>query len=517
MSHTPNHSNQGGREDLTERSGENPGAWLKLSWEDRLVVVATLVVVAVAALPLLPPGICFGDAGDLQLASATLGIMHPPGYPGYVTVGYLATCLPGFDPAYLVSLACLSTGLVSLAVCMLMQIRLGVNPWVSGVLCLALVGHPRVWHNLIAPEVYLPTLALLVCAAYLLLKHARCGARRALLGAACLVGLAVANRPTTVLWVPFCLLAWRSAGGNRTLFGTRSRRSVALAAALAAAPFIYTPGYLWVRDRPDIGYNYIEHSAASADLPDASAGFGARLERVYWQASAAQFREYLGDSWAGVWKKLRWVRHELIPQEHVLVLCVALTIVLFGAYLTFRRSRTAGWLLCGFCVSSLVFVCLYRVHGQSADLLPLLFAGAVLGGVAVSTIVPRQAGSFRRALAICALALCAVATLRSAPTRPGVAAQDNALPYLAAVDMLTLPENALVCSIWPYSPPLWYARSVLTSRDDVEIINTRLADWLDGIDELPPRPVFSVVADHDVAGYSLTPYRNLWRVRPRPD
>ena len=110
-----------------------------------------------------------------------------------------------------------------------------------------------------------------------------------------------------------------------------------------------------------------------------------------------------------------------------------------------------------------------------------------------------------------------MATLRSAPTRPGVAAQNNALSYLAAVDMLTLPENALVCSIWPYSPPLWYARSVLTSRDDVEIINTRLAVWLDGIDELPPRPVFSVVADHDVAGYSLTPYRNLWRVRPLPD
>ena len=135
----------------------------------------------------------------------------------------------------------------------------------------------------------------------------------------------------------------------------------------------------------------------------------------------------------------------------------------------------------------------------------------------MSTIVPRQAGSLRRALAICALALGAVATLRSASTRPGVAAQNNALSYLAEVDMPTLPKNALVCSIWPYSPPLWYARSILTSRDDVEIINARLVDWLDGIGELPPRPVFSVVADDDVRGYSLTPYRNLWRIRPLPD
>lgn len=54
-------------------------AWPKLKGLDRLAVALALAVIGVVTIPRLPPGVCFSDSGDLQLASATLGIMHLPG------------------------------------------------------------------------------------------------------------------------------------------------------------------------------------------------------------------------------------------------------------------------------------------------------------------------------------------------------------------------------------------------------------------------------------------------------
>jgi len=72
-----------------------------------LTVALTITAIAVATIPRLPPGIRKGDSGGIQLAAAALGITHPPGYGGFVSLGYLFTLVTGVDPARAVSFACL--------------------------------------------------------------------------------------------------------------------------------------------------------------------------------------------------------------------------------------------------------------------------------------------------------------------------------------------------------------------------------------------------------------------------
>ena len=183
--------------------GFREAGWAKLRRADWIAPGLAVVFISVLAIPRLPPGVCFADAGDLQLASATLGIMHPPGYAGYATLGWFVSRVPGVDPAYMVSLACFASGLTAIWFCMLLQIRLGVSSWIAGALGLALTAHPRVWSNLLAPEVYAPTLALLAGAAYLLVRSVHRGVRRDMLLAALLYGLALANRPPLLFMLPY--------------------------------------------------------------------------------------------------------------------------------------------------------------------------------------------------------------------------------------------------------------------------------------------------------------------------
>ncbi len=364
--------------------------WPRLRRLERLAVALTLVTVIAVTIRRLPPGICFDDAGDLQLASTTLGIMHSPGYAGYVTLGYVVTRLPGVDPAYMVSLACLASGVATLLLCILMQVRLGVSAWVACAWSLVLLAHPRMWSSLVAPEVYAPSLMFLVATAYLVLKYARLGVRRDLLIAASLFGMALANRPPVLFTLPFFLIAWWSAGKRwrevqrSSLHLPSWRRSAAtlsLATACAALPGLYVVGYLTYRDRPDAAYNYIEQfNRQWKDLPDSDAGWEAKLQRVAWQVSGTQFTYLMGNSWRGVRQKLRWLRHEVFAYAGEDVLSVIVLLSASGLTVTFRKRRVTAWVLTGLAVVSVVLAVAYRAMDQPVDLLVPVIVIVVQGG-----------------------------------------------------------------------------------------------------------------------------------------
>ena len=79
-------------------------SWPKLHPLDRAAIAVTLGIAIAVTVPRLPSSICLGDSGGIQLAAATLGITHPPGYVGYMSLAHLFTLVPGVDPAYMVSL-----------------------------------------------------------------------------------------------------------------------------------------------------------------------------------------------------------------------------------------------------------------------------------------------------------------------------------------------------------------------------------------------------------------------------
>jgi hypothetical protein len=558
----------------------NGGAWPKLSWLDRLVVAATLLVVALVAVPRLPRGICFDDFGDLQLASETLGIMHPTGYAGYVTLGYLITRIPGVEPAYLVSLACLASGIIALWLCALMQVRLGVNAWVASAWCLVLAAHPKVWISLVAPEVYAPSLAFLAAAAYCVTRYACLGRRRHLLVAALLYGIALANRPPVLFTLPFFLIAWLAARKKWEASWRRSVASLATAALCAAVPVVYSVAFLWVRDRPDAAYNYIDqYNVQWRVLPDADAGWHAKMERIVWHMTGSQFKKYMGNSWSGVRSKLRWLRHTVFTYRHETILTALVSAVALGLVITFRRCKATAWLLCGaavgsvavgifyrvdghildqlppalavvtqggfallaasglvltyhrcktaawvlfgMAVASVVFVCAYQMVGQSADILPLLFAVTVFDGVGVSPLLACHSLRVQRVVAVGFLLMMCATTVAYAGNRSDMRGAADAGSFVAELDIGTLPQDAVICTGWRVWPPLRYAQRLLTDRSDIEIINADPSKWLWMIKGKTDRPVFFTDDTQEIAaqeGAKLTRFRNLWRLEsPKPE
>jgi len=283
--------------------------------------------------------------------------------------------------------------------------------------------------------------------------------------------------------------------------------------AFAVLPGLYSVGYLWVRDTPQTPYNYIEHHNAEAgELPQSGEGAVAKLERIVWQASARQFHYRVGNGWSGVRTKLRWLRFELVAHDTVPFAVTAL-LGMLGIVRTFRRCATTGILLCGMGLQSLVFVCIFRDVGQAADLLPLLFPLAVFGGVALSTLFPID-GAWRRQLVAAGFMLVVTVTsVLDVPHRPNYGSSVDATDFLREADLATFPEQSIILSSWSESLPLLYARLVLRTREDVDVVIAQPGNWLRLAESFHGRPIFLAGTDGNFKDRVVTPFRNLWRLQ----
>jgi hypothetical protein len=488
---------------------------------DRFALPIAIFVLLVCTVTGLPPGICFDDPGDLQAAASALGIAHPPGYPGYVSLGYLLTQIPGVSPAYAVTLGCLGAGLAALVIAGLMQTRLGVNAWIAATLVLALGVHPKVWVNMVIPEVYAPSLAFEVGAAYLLFRYLQLHRRRDLLLAALLVGFAFANRPPVGLALPaFALALWLGLR-RRKADSRKPFRDLAWAALCFLLPCLYSYGYLYVRDTPAAPYNYIERCDADFDeLPAADAGVRAKTRRLVWLTTGRQFRHSMGLRTAGLSGRLHWLTVQLGAQ-HDAVFVTAVVAIAFGLILTNRRSPGCAVLLAGIALAAAIFICLYHVYDTAADVLPVLFAVTVLVGVVLSALFPSELGRPRRILAVIIFLSACVWTVYETRRGPDMAATADATAYVETADLGTLPANALIICSWIDFPPLWYAQHVLTGRQDIRVV-TANRHWLSLTREQAetgtayPGPIFLTNRITVPPGARLTPCRNLWRIDPAP-
>lgn len=495
-----------------------------------------LAFVSWFAIPKLPDGICFDDSGDLQLVSATLGIAHPPGYPGYATIGYLLTFIPGVDTATIIAIACMVTGLIALAACMLLQKHLGVNLWFAAALTLAFAAHPRFWTNLRAPEVYMPTLALVVLSALFLLRYAKGGGRWTLVTAVFLFGFAMGNRPPVLFAAPFFLIAWYCTFRNRGLTPARGLRDLTWMIPLVIVPTLYSFGYTIVRDRPDTCYNYIDnHNEGRGVLPESTEGLRAKVRRATWQFSGEQFREYMGTDWRGFVSKLRWLRTQVAfaspftdifvfglitigieppaaqwyPQIDVYFLAL---LAIIGLIIAFKRCRVSAWLLTGFALSCMAFVLAYKVYGQAADLLPVLFAETVAIGVLGSRLFPSGAGWIRQLAALAIAVGAGVMFAAHMPSRGHNSTGIAATEFLNEFDMKTFPGPAVICSNWTKSVPLRYAQCVLTPRPDLHIITSGPELWRAMAERETTRPVYAADALDSAGICDREPFRNVFRL-----
>ena len=441
-------------------------------WMRAAAVTLPIVVVACATWPHLPRGICYEDSGDFQVAAMTLGIPHPPGYAGYVSIGYLLTRLLPLNAAYTINLACLACGLAIVGLGVHLMMRLGAHPIYAAIAGVVLACHGEVWPQLLVPEVYLPSLLLLVGA--ILVCREGCPERWRLVLGAVLLGMLVANRPPALLFVPvFVGACW---------FGRRTKQWAAdwgLALVAFVLPIAYSAGYFYVRDVPWTGYNYIEGAARSepGTLPALGDGAGACCERVWWLMSALAYRDRVtfapGEMW-GNWVQAG--RRLCEPSFAVLLFFLVIGFVGFRAVL--REHRRAGWLLAGCGVTALAYAGCYRDPGYPADLLPFVLALIVFAGVAITRWLGPLRGRYWKVGAVLLLGFSCYCVFDYARERSSLAYDVDATRYVERIWAAKLPDGAVILSSWRTYPPLWYATRVIVDRRDVEIVNGDPEDWI---------------------------------------
>ncbi|MGD2109115.1 MAG: DUF2723 domain-containing protein [Phycisphaerae bacterium] len=482
-------------------------AWPRMDGVGVAAVLVTLIVLAVIMIPRLPPGVCFHDSGELQLASTVLGIVHAPGYPGYVSLGYLATLVPGVDPAYMVTLAYLLAGFAVICLLIMMQVRLGGEPLIACGIVFAFVAVPRVWENVITPEAYTPSLAFSAGAAYLLFRYTRLGRRRDLYWAAFLFGIALGNRPPVLFALPFFVLGWWIARKKWDRSWRESGRTFGILLGCAIVPIVYSLAYLYLRDTIATPYNYLENIYhESGQIPPLSNGWQAKVERVIYHTTGREFSYAMGNSWDEICDKGRWIYNEFFMYQPVKLVLVLVAVV-GGAVIAFRRCAVASWVLTGLALASLIFIFAYGMYGQAADYMPLVWVAYILGGLSLSWVMARLRERPRRLISVALAAAAGTFVVWESRTWPGPGLGDDATDYLEAFDMAALPEDAVICTKWPEIPPLYYAKFVLTDRRDIQLIPAHDTHWLRLMRRYTDRPIFLTRSSKPVRHLKLTPCR----------
>ena len=492
-----------------------------LAWAGRLGTAALVLLLLGLAVPHTPPGICSHDGGDLQVCAATLGIAHPPGYCIYVSLGHLLTrtaAVLGVDAARAVSLGCLAAGVLAVTLAVLVQIRLGAGFFIAAASALLLASHLYLWQNLVTPEVYAPSLALLGGATWLVCGFTTDGRTWRLFLAAVLLGAAAVSRPPLTLVAGGLMLSLTLILRTRRTGRRRTAMLVTLAAAGLLMPAAYSTAYLWLRDTPGTTCNYVErYHAVTGLLPATDAGAGAKARRIVWLVTGRQYRALVSIGGADLPERAAWIVNRLAPR-HPPLLARAIVLALVGGVSVWRREPAVAILLLAIAAAAGVFLLVYRVSDDAADMLPLMWVLAVLAGVGAGRLLAAGLGRRRR---VAAAGVCLLATgwaVLRVRAMPDFAARADATVFVARVDAATLPRDALIFTDWGFTAPLLYAQQVLAQRNDLGIVTADKSQWLKLVRRYArahggeSRPVFLLRRVVVPPGHRLRRDHNLWRL-----
>src|SRR3954453_4726146 len=498
----------------------------------RLLPALLVAIVAfVAAWVALLPGVAFWDTGELQTVAPLMGTAHPPGFPTYVLLGWLASILlqPFGEPAFRMNL--FSAICVAVAAGVTVDLVRKVTGWaILGIA--AGIGRaltPIAWAIATHAEAHSLPLALFAILLWLLVtwEERVAGADkgeghrgdRYLLAAAIVFGLAVGNHSLTLLLaVPVGLYVlsvdpriWRRGRLVLTCVAalTLTIVLVYLELPLRAGPF--RAGLVYGTPNTWDGFRYI--------------------------VLAEQFQGSLSDPFGELPRKAGELITRTITQFGVLAPLIPVGFVVTAL----RRPRYA--LLTG---TAVAITCFFNASYVNADinryyLGPVLIAWtwlAILAAVAIELLAsaageppladpghqpqgtaaaadsdpdaeavdPGWAVPGPRATAIAIVISIALLlpTVLDAPARYAAVDQKGQHAAETWVDRVLgeMEPDSVVVSWWSYSTPLWYEQRVLGKRPDITIVDDRtrldenLGEITDVIDaNLGQRPVYVLRLD----------------------
>lgn len=413
------------------------------------------VLTSAAYLATVAPDLYSLDSPELAAAAYRLGIAHEPGYPLYTLAGWL------FSHAFLVGNVAFRLNLLSSVFAVAaalatygLALRLTSRPAIAAAGALALAFSYYFWAEALAAEVYSLDAALfagILLAAYAWRARPTRG-RAALAGL--LLGLALATRTTSLLYLPALLgFAWVS--------GERSPKAYAAAAGGLAAGLLF---YLYLPLR----------SATGADVGMGTYAADGTL-RVHNLASVPGFISHVsastfrGDAFAygpvGMLKETGVFTTRLAAG----FLFAGLPLGIAGIVRQWRTDRGLLLLIAGMAAPLTVFFINYGAPDKEFMFLPAYVAWAlwmVIGmeWIAEGAALPAASPWAAAALALPLLALAVNFGLVSlhGERRP----RTDAERVFASV-----PEGAIVYGSFQDTAPLQYLQAVEGERRDLRIVN----------------------------------------------
>jgi hypothetical protein len=466
----------------------------------------------------LLPGLGAWDTGEAQTVLPILGTMHPTGFPAYTLLGWVGSIVLGplGSPAFVINL--LSAVLVAAAVGMTVVVvrRLDVPLPIAVAAAIGFALTPLVWRVGVAADAHALHAALLVAIVGLLLRwerfvgdrnaepddpRLRARADRAIVLAAAIFGVALANHALTLLLIPavglFVLAVEPGVLRRPRLI------LAALGACFGVAALLYLE--LPLRAGPFRAPLVYGH-------PETWTGF--------WDVVLA--RQFQGD----ITRPLGDIVGKVDDLLSLGLRQFGLLLVLVPSGLLIAAIRVPRYaLLSG---AATLTTCFFAASYENAAIEryyvgPAFFAWtwiAILGGAVAEAIATRSGpGSAaedaplgetaqRRPVAlVVAVIAVVVAVALLVPTgtqlqsRWRTADQNRPTWVHTWLDEMfaALEPNAVVVSWWSYSTPLWYGQLVEHQRPDVWVVDdrTRLDEDLGDVDDvieanLDTRPVYLI-------------------------
>jgi len=434
--------------------------------------VAALVALWVYASTLSPTVAWrnFGeDSGDLLVASATLGIPHPTGYPLYVLLGRVASLVPIGTTAFRINLVSALAGATGVFFVARLASELAPAAGSSALAIAALLASllyafsQGAWSQSVVAEVYTLNIVFLASILWALARAERSEKNRYLALAAYLFGLGLANHLLVLAAAP--AIAWVAV---RRL----TSKSIGVAGCVLLLLLV-----IW-------GVSLDAYLPIRASLgPEFSWGVPNTPQRLWWVLTGAQYRRNFFD------RDLMAVGSHLFPGRWWLDFGPGLLVMVGGviALLTLSRRRSgadegspkasaAPALLA--LAASLVLLSAYTIPDDVGYWMPAAAILCGLAGAGLGGAWERVPHLGRTALGIGAAALI---VLMARTNWPLVDASNDMTPYLYARRNLEAVEpNALIVSDYDGRTfSLWFykATEFKQSHPELAVVYKNLLVW----------------------------------------
>ena len=401
------------------------------------------------------------DGGDLLGAARTLGVPHPPGFPSYTLLAWLATRVPIGSIAYrgnllsAMSAAC-AIGLLFMAFhSSLPRDRLRWLPALVGALTLGFA--PLVWSQAVVTEVYAPALCFIALALFLALRWRSGGPDTLLWLAALVLGLGMGIHLTLVFTIPpAAILLWPQ---RRRWWQVRTALPVISLFAIGLAIYAYLP-------------------LAASRHPPVNWGAPDSWERFLWMISAKLYQPMvLGIPPSDIALRLYKGGEVVLAQFgwH------GWGLAFVGLLVTSKRDRALGIGSALWLATVAAFASLYNSSDSIVYVLPALVAPALWLCEGTSNLLklvnrlPRRAATSLSML----LLLLPAASLARHWTEVDLSRDRSGKEY---VDRLLAEIGTDGIALVQGDRPtfaLWYALYAEQQRPDIVVVNTSLLgfDW----------------------------------------